>query len=146
MLRFAVQLPANSRPGVALYPPCAIRFRSNTITYEELKDIWVAVTLLDSSGRNVHSLLTGTTADSAHPLSSNGTASNVEQAYFFFPDLKINKTGKYKIIVSLQRIDVSTGRSITMEELKSRTISIQAGASGYRDLRKCPSEPHEVHI
>ncbi|KAG4427300.1 hypothetical protein IFR05_017217 [Cadophora sp. M221] len=107
MLGLAVQPPPRTRPEVALYPPVAARISSETSVYEELSYTWAVATLLHYFGEILNDQLGGTIADSAHPLpesthtGSSSAIAQTDKAYFYFPNLVINKPGRYRIRISL---------------------------------------------
>ena len=145
MLGLAVQPPSRIRPGTALYPPIAARLSSETSVFEELSQKWAVATLIRSSGEVVHNKLSGKIADSAHPLPENGATSGAVQwfdrAYFYFPDLKIEEPGRYKIRISLMQMDYSTetspqGTAVVCEEVDSRSIVVDDRAPSPTSPRK----------
>ena len=133
MLGLAVQPPSRARPGAPLYPPIAARLSSETSVFEELSQKWAVATLVRSSGEVLHDKLSGKVADSAHPLPESGANSGpvqwFDRAYFYFPDLKIDEPGRYKIRISLMQMDYSGvssphGEAVVCEEVDSRSIVI----------------------
>src|SRR6201999_70252 len=77
MLGFAVQPPARTRPGVALYPPVAARLSDRRSIYQELSQVWAVASLVSGSGEVLSQRLGGRVVDSAHPIaeSSRGSSS-----------------------------------------------------------------------
>jgi len=145
MLGLAVQPPSRTRPGIPLYPPIAVRLSSDTSLFEELSHQWAVVTLVRSSGEILRDKLSGKLADSAHPLPSSRLGRSVlshrDRAYFYFPDLRISEPGRYKIRVSLMRMDFSTsasteGEATVCDEVDSRSIIVEDMHSGHMSPRK----------
>jgi hypothetical protein len=145
MLRLAVQPPSRARPGVALYPPVAARLSSETSIYEELSQTWVVTTLIRHSGEVIYEQLGGKVADSAHPLPENshgnGSSGNrsKDRAYFYFPDLTIHEPGRYRIRMSLMKMDYSCDTSPggvvrVCEEVDSRSIVVEDVAPDHARL------------
>lgn len=145
MLGLAVQPPSRVRPGAPLYPPIAARLSSETSVFEELSQKWAVATLIRSSGEVLYDKLRGRIADSAHPLpetnSSSGPVQWSDRAYFYFPDLKIEEPGRYKIRISLMQMDYSResspeGEAVVCEEIDSRSIVVD-------DRAPSPSSPRK---
>jgi hypothetical protein len=143
MLDLAVQPPEYAQTGSTLFPPVAARLRSNINRYDELSQMWALATLVDLDGQVVSEQLSGRTADSAHPMihSNHGHGSNDrsvgrDQAYFYFPDLAIHTPGRYRIRVTLMRMDYSYGLSdgegvaVAEDYIDSRSIAIEDGNVG----------------
>ncbi|KAF4630871.1 hypothetical protein G7Y89_g7267 [Cudoniella acicularis] len=113
MLGLAIQPPPRARPGVALYPPPAARLSSDTNIFEGLARVWAVATLIQrDSGETLYGQLSGRVADSAHPLTENGSSGSsssgsIDRAYFYFPDLVIHEPGRYRIRISLMEMDYS---------------------------------------
>ena len=138
MLRLAVQPSQHANPNVPLFPPLVARLSSETSIFSELSQTWAVATLIRYSGEVVHDKLGGRVADSAHPLpegglSSNGTGSRRDRAYFYFPGLVINEPGRYYIRVSLMRMDNSPDGSTegvvrVLESVDSRSITVDDDA------------------
>jgi len=146
MLGLAVQPPAGTRPGTTLYPPLAVKLSSEHSLFDELSDQWAVVTLVRSSGEVLHNKLSGRLTDSAHPLPTYGTDSSVirrrDRAYFYFPDLKIDEPGRYKIRVSLMKMEYSKsappeGQARVCEEVDSRSILVEEMQPSHMSPRKC---------
>jgi len=142
MLELAVQPPAQARPGVILYPPVVAILRSNSSDFSELSQTWAVAALVRRSGEVLEGQLHGRLADSAHPMPRrahgsgvNGIGNAQEQAYFFFPDLVINEPGRYRIRVSLMRMDDSSASSpegavIVEDQVDSQTITVEDREAG----------------
>jgi hypothetical protein len=144
MLGLAVQPPARTRPGITLFPPLAVKLSSEHSAFEELSDQWAVVSLVRSSGEVLDNKLSGRLADSAHPLPST-VSSNVirrrDRAYFYFPDLRIAEPGRYRIRVSLMKMDFSQdappeGQAKVCEELDSRSIIVEDMQPSHMNPRK----------
>ncbi|KAI9055423.1 hypothetical protein LZ554_000377 [Drepanopeziza brunnea f. sp. 'monogermtubi'] len=137
MLGLAVEPPPSTRPGLPLYPPVAARISSETDIYGELAQTWAVATLIRYSGENQHNQLGGKAADSAHPLSdSSSSGARRDRAYFYFPDLFIDRPGRYKIRISLMKMDYScdehqAGVARVLEYVDSRTIIVEDGSNIY---------------
>ncbi|EPE32998.1 hypothetical protein GLAREA_06010 [Glarea lozoyensis ATCC 20868] len=136
MLGLAIQPPSRVRPGVAV--PMAARLASDVDIFSELAHIWAVVTLIHKdSGETLYDQLGGRVADSAHPLPDNGRGSGPtgkDRAYFYFPDLVIHDTGRYRIRVTLMQMDYSCDSSpngivIAREYVDSHSIVVEEGAS-----------------
>jgi hypothetical protein len=148
MLRLAVQPPPHANPGVPLYPPLVARLSSERSIYAELSQIWAAVTLIHYSGDVSHDQLGGSVADSAHPLPEGGPGTNDargerDRAYFYFPGLVINEPGRYRIRVSLMRMDyppdgLTEGVVRVLETADSRSIAVDDGNVNYSRPSKQP--------
>jgi hypothetical protein len=138
MLRLAVQPPPHANPGVPLYPPLAARLSSETSVFSELSQTWAVATLIHYSGEVLHDQLGGKVADSAHPLPESGLGTNnsnvdKDRAYFYFPGLVISEPGRYRVRVSLMRMDYSSdgpteGVVRVLETVDSRSITVDDGA------------------
>ncbi|TVY93085.1 hypothetical protein LAWI1_G002396 [Lachnellula willkommii] len=137
MLDLAIQPPAQARPGVALYPPLTARLSSEYNIFEELSQVWAAVTLVHHSGEVLYQQLSGKVADSAHPLPEGGGSGSSsaarDRAYFYFPDLVIHEPGQYRVRVTLMQMDYSCDAApdgvVTVREyVDSRSISIENNA------------------
>ena len=133
MLDLSVQPPAQTRPGVALFPPVAARLSSQTSLYDELAQIYAFVSLIHENGEPLDDQLSGKAADSAHPMpgsSRHGSSSRHarDQAYFYFPDLVIHYPGRYRIRVTLMRMEYSYETSetcsIVQDYIDSRSIVV----------------------
>ena len=148
MLGLAVQPPSRARPGAVLYPPIAARLSSETNIFEELSDKWAVATLVSRSGEVLYDQLGGRLADSAHPLpevaNASGSSSNAiswrDRAYFYFPDLKIHKPGRYKIRISLMQMDYTSesspeGVAKVCEIIDTRTIVVEDRAPRHTSPR-----------
>ena len=111
MFALAVQPPAQTKPGVTLYPPIVARLSSDTNIFEELSQIWAVASLISPSGEVLHEKLEGKVADSAHPMADSGLGSAQggvkDRAYFYFPDLVIQTPGRYRVRVILMRMSYS---------------------------------------
>jgi hypothetical protein len=144
MLDFAIQPPAQARPGVALYPPVTARLSSENNIFEELSQIWAAITLVHHSGEVLYQQLSGKVADSAHTLPEGGGSSSAarDRAYFYFPDLVIHEPGQYRIKITLMQMDYSCDTApegvVTVRDyVDSRTISIDDNAPNRSRPSKC---------
>jgi len=143
MLDLSVQPPAQTRPGVALFPPVAARLSGQASMYNELSLIYAYVSLVHENGEPLPDQLSGKVADAAHPMpgmsGSGRHASNGhhvrDQAYFYFPDLVIHYPGLYRIRVTLMRMDYpynsSNSGSIVEDYIESRSIVVDEGVSHY---------------
>jgi hypothetical protein len=136
MLGLAVQPSSKVRPGAAL--PVAARLASDVEIFGELANIWAVVTLIHKdSGETLYDQLGGRVADSAHPLPDNvrtGTSAGKDRAYFYFPDLVVHETGRYRIRVTLMQMDYScdsspNGAVVVRECTDSHSFVVEAGAS-----------------
>lgn len=138
MLDLAVQPPSSAQTGSVLFPPVAARLRSSTNRYDELSQMWALATLVDQDGHALAEQLSGRTADSAHPMNqvNHGHGSNHrngrrDQAYFYFPDLAIHTPGRYRVRVTLMRMDYThasseeDGTAIAEEYADSRSIVVE---------------------
>lgn len=151
-LRVAVQPPRVAQAGVPLYPPLAIRVHicdaetGEEISGEdELSSLFAQATLY---GEGTNSppiappdmfLLSGRLSMSLDLLndgpSENSTPLSRQQgSYVIFPDLVINRTGRYRLGVSLFKIGGSRrgrysegprGGGTSLEEAKSDVIVVQ---------------------
>jgi hypothetical protein len=142
MLRLAVQPPSRARPGVTLHHPVAVCLSSETSIYEELSQTWAVATLVRHSGEVLYEQLGGKVADSAHPLpeitnaSGSSTDTSKDRAYFYFPDLTIHEPGRYRIRMSLMKMDYSCDASPdgvvrVCEEVDSRSIVVEDAAQDH---------------
>jgi hypothetical protein len=142
MLDFAIQPPAQARPGVALYPPLTARLSSESNIFEELSQVWANVQLVHHSGEVLYQQLSGKVADSAHPLPEDSSSSNA--AYFYFPDLIIHQPGQYRVRITLMQMDYSCDTApdgvVTVREwVDSRSITIDENAPNRSRPSKCRS-------
>ncbi len=140
MLKLAIEPPPHANPGVLLYPPVAARLSSQTSIFTELSQTWAVATLIDYvSGEILHDKLGGKVADSAHPLpesrhGTNGSSQERDRAYFYFPGLVIGEPGRYRIRVSLMRMERSPDGLAedvvrVLETVDSRSINVNNGAT-----------------
>jgi hypothetical protein len=145
MLGFAVQPPARTRPGVALYPPVTARLSDRRSIYQELSQVWAVASLVSGSGEVLSQQLGGRVVDSAHPIpeSSRGSSSSQDairdRAYFYLPDLVIYEPGRYRIRISLMRMNYSyapEGDVRVDEYVDSHSIVVEDGMAN----RSRPSE------
>lgn len=158
-LQVAVQPPRVARAGVPLYPPLAIRVHicdaetGEEISGEdELSSLFAQATLY---GENINSrplappdmfLLSGRLSMSLDLLNDGPGDANEDSAplsrqqgsYVIFPDLVINRTGRYRLGVSLFKIGGSRrdrssgdprGGGTSLEETKSNVIIVQEDAA-----------------
>lgn len=148
MLNISIQPPAKAQLGAAMYPPVAIRLTSTTSMYDELSHIWALATLVGQNGQSPDVQLLGKTADSAHPMNQNTRSADRDtlrdQAYFYFPDLKINTPGQYRVRVTLMRMSYSydslQGEAVAVAEdyIDTRSIIVEEGG-------QYPAKPSECH-
>jgi len=140
MLDLSVQPPAQTRPGVALFPPVAARLSSQATLYDELSQIYAFVSLIHENGETLDDQLSGKAADSAHPMpesNRHGSSSRHvrDQAYFYFPDLVIHYPGRYRIRVTLMRMEYSYESSetfsVVQDYVDSRSIIVDEQVSDY---------------
>jgi hypothetical protein len=136
MLGLAVQPPAHTKPGVAIYPPIAARLSDETNIYEELSQVWAVASLIGYSGEVLEQKLGGKVVDSAHPIAENANGSGQgtvrDRAYFYFPDLVIYEPGRYRIRITLMRMNYSyelspEGDARVDEYVDSQSITVQDG-------------------
>ncbi|TAQ84849.1 hypothetical protein B7494_g6826 [Chlorociboria aeruginascens] len=140
MLRMAVQPSAHARPGVILPTPVVARLSSEHSIYEGLSMMYAVATLINDSDEVLYDQLGGRITDSAHPMNereygsrSNGRGHRQDRAYFYFPDLVIHVPGRYRIRISLMRMDYSTGEgAVTVEEqVDTRSIVVDQEGTNY---------------
>lgn len=128
---FVVQPPSEVRPGDTLYPPPVVKLGNVT------GDLWAYATLLNDDGQIMQDLLAGTLLDSAQPLPSMDDIPyypmpDQDDSYVAFPNLEIRSEGAFKIRITLMS-NSSVGTS-SLEEVESRTITVQDGTPGDVDL------------
>lgn len=160
-LEVAVQPPRVAKSGARLYPPLAIRVHiSDANTGEELSgedelnSLFAQATLYGESGDGPPLappdlyLLSGRLSMSLDLLSDgegsedSAPLSRQQGSYVIFPDLMINRTGRYRLGVSLFKIGdqgrvrpASTGSGgvhgggTSLEEVKSNVIVIQRSSA-----------------
>lgn len=151
-LRVAVQPPRVARAGVPLYPPLAIQVHiCDAETGEEISgedefsSLFAQATLY---GEGINSpplappdmfLLSGRLSMSLDllndgPVEDSTPLSRQQGSYVIFPDLVINRTGRYRLGVSLFKIGGSRrgrysegprGGGTSLEEAKSDVIVVQ---------------------
>ncbi|KAG9242528.1 hypothetical protein BJ878DRAFT_164944 [Calycina marina] len=140
MIDLSVQPPAQTRPGVALFPPVAARLSSRTNLYNDLSQIFAFVSLVYENGEQLDDQLSGNSADCAHPIPGSGRHVSDgrharDQAYFYFPDLVIHYPGRYRIRVTLMRMEydyeTSEAASVVQDYVDSRSIVVHEGISNY---------------
>ncbi|KAI5848330.1 hypothetical protein BZA05DRAFT_446622 [Tricharina praecox] len=160
-LEVAVQPPTVAQVGVPLYPPLVIRMHvrdgdgNETSGEDELGGLFAHAALYNESG-NPPSLappdmflLSGRLSQSLDLLNESGSSSSSgdyslsqqQGSYAIFPDLTINRPGRYVLGVSLFKVD--GGRTIwsasavanggggggtNLEEAKTDMIVVQEGA------------------
>ncbi|KAL3418022.1 hypothetical protein PVAG01_11032 [Phlyctema vagabunda] len=145
MLGVVVQPPGQCRAGTAIYPPVVATLRSRDDIYDRLSRTWAVATLVHYSGDVLEDQLDGRVSDSAHPMperasshSSSSSSSSSrrsrshrsserEQAYFCFPDLAIHYPGKYRIRVTVMRMEdpSSPDSPVVFEDaVDSHTITV----------------------
>lgn len=137
---FVVQPPSEVRPGDTLYPPPIVKLSNAQ------GDLWAYATLLNDCGQIVQDSLAGTTLDSAQPLPTvehipNYPRPEQEDSYVAFPNLTIHSEGDFKIRITLMS-NSRVGTS-SLEEVDSRTITVQDGTPGNVDLgmlQMCPTK------
>jgi hypothetical protein len=105
--------------------------------YDRLSQFWVIATLLDHTGETIVEPLAGRVTDSAHPMPStnqqprNGNGSR-DQAYFYFPDLAIPYPGRYRIRLTLMRMDYSyetlQNMAVVEDYVDSHSIIVEESA------------------
>jgi hypothetical protein len=125
--------------------------------HDELSQLWALATLVDQNGQVLVEQLSGRTADSAHPMNqgghgngtshghiSNGRNGLRDQAYFFFPDLAIHTPGRYRVRVTLMRMNYSYespdigGVAVAEDYVDSRSILVEEGNSSPTRPSKWP--------
>ncbi|CAG8958154.1 hypothetical protein HYFRA_00000504 [Hymenoscyphus fraxineus] len=132
MLNLAIHPPSRARPGVVLSMPVAARLTTEYNIFGELNHIWAVATLIHKdSGETLYNQLGGNPTDSAHPLPDTGSA---DRAYFYFPDLVIHEPGRYRIRITLMRMDYSQASSpdgvvTACEYVDTHSITVESGAS-----------------
>ncbi|CAZ85001.1 unnamed protein product [Tuber melanosporum] len=160
-LEVAVQPPRVAKSGARLYPPLAIRVHiSDANTGEELSgedelnSLFAQATLYGESGDgpplappDPH-LLSGRLSMSLDLLSDDegpedaAPLSQQQGSFVIFPDLMINRTGRYRLGVSLFKIgdrirvrSIPTGSGemhgggTSLEEVKSNVIVVQRSSA-----------------
>lgn len=143
--------PRRARIGVKLYPPIAVSLSSESDTYDELSHIWASVSLVNSHTGLPEEYVTlrGNKVDSAHPFthntpsgssSSSTSGSGNERAYFYFHDLEIPQLGRYRIRVSLMKIDYTNnpeyGENVVLDYIDSEPIDMYNTPVPSTSLRK----------
>lgn len=140
MFELAVQPPPQTRPGVVLYPPIVARLSSDASIFEELSQIWAVASLISPNGESLDQQLGGRVADSAHPMAGNGVNGRggsqgaiTDRAYFYFPNLIIHTPGRYRVRVTLMRMNNPRGSSSEDdvrydEHVDSHSIVVEDGA------------------
>ena len=137
MLSIAVQPPARARPGAILYPPLVVRLSSEHDLYEHLAGYWTCISLIHyATSEVIYDQMNGKVADSAHPIAQTRSRGVRDQAYFFFPDLTIHGTGRYRLRISLMRMDYSPesgpdGAVICDEQMDTRSITVEETGPNY---------------
>jgi len=140
MLDLSVQPPAQTRPGVVLFPPVAARLSSQASLYDELSQIYAYASLVHENGEPLDDQLSGKAVDSAHPMPGSGRHSSSsrnarDQAYFYFPDLVIHYPGRYRIRITLMRMEYSYESSetcsVVQDYVDSRSIIVDEQVSDY---------------
>lgn len=138
MLSIAVQPPARARPGAILYPPLIVQLISEHDLYEHLAGYWTCITLIHhSTGQVIYDQMDGKVADSAHPMTLDRSSRGpYDQAYFLFPDLAIHATGRYRLRISLMRMDYSPesgpdGAVVCDEQIDTRSITVEDSGPNY---------------
>ncbi|KAA8572146.1 hypothetical protein MFRU_018g01410 [Monilinia fructicola] len=137
MLSIAVQPPARARPGAILYPPLVVQLSSEHDLYEHLAGYWTCITLIHySTGQVIYDQMDGKAADSAHPIAQTRSRGVRDQAYFFFPDVAIHATGRYRLRISLMRMDYSPesgpdGAVVCDEQVDTRSITVEESGPNY---------------
>ncbi|KAF7887141.1 uncharacterized protein EAF02_003788 [Botrytis sinoallii] len=137
MLSIAVQPPARVRPGSILYPPLIVQLSSEHDLYEHLAGYWTCVSLIHyASGQVIYEQMDGKAADSAHPIAQTRSRGVRDQAYFFFPDLAIHAPGRYRLRISLMRMDYSPesgpdGAVVCDEQVDTRSITVEETGPNY---------------
>lgn len=150
-IEVAVQPPSDARAEATLYPPLVVRVHihdsnGKEITGEdELSGLFVQATLYQESGSPPSLappdmyLLSGRLSMSLDLLSESGSSPQ-QGSYALFPDLKINRPGRYRLGVSLFKVEGlkpvgcsgasnGGGGGAMLEETKTDVICIQDGGS-----------------
>ena len=152
-LEIAIQPPAVASAGVPLYPPLVVRVHihdaaGNEITGEdELSGLFAQAALYRESGSPPSIappdmfLLSGRLSMSLDLLDEPGAGSSTQGSYAIFPDLTINRSGRYTLGVSLFKVEggrvrpssagISNGGAgggTALEEAKTHVVFVQDGA------------------
>ena len=136
-MRFVVDPPTTIRPGALLNPPVVVNLEKipdNGRTSEDTSRLWAFVSVTDEAG-NVslapprNDLVAGTLSDSVHTLESDSD-SEVEEGFVSFPDLAINQPGRYRLRISLMKLDAGAGAhgARNLQTIQSQVIQVDAAA------------------
>jgi hypothetical protein len=123
MLEVVVQPPTVARLGGTLEPPFVLKLRLDS---GDIGQIWAHASLVNESGNAIAGALKGSLAASAQPM--DGRSSLV--GYFLFDNLVIDNVGRFRIRVTLMRMDPpgSGGNcATTVQQADSRLIDVQNG-------------------
>ena len=137
--------PSNhARPGQLLSPPLVLSFEYGTNETNEGRApddytlLWAVVSIVGEDSTTPIAppqphLLSGTPVDSIHPLTPG--ISGREVGYVSFTDLAIREPGRYRLQVSLIRMNTIGGPSATqfeggvnLQQTSTRVINVVAGA------------------
>ncbi|KAI9852248.1 MAG: hypothetical protein M1838_001290 [Thelocarpon superellum] len=159
-LRMVVQPPAQTRPGMALYPPAVLRLEQGSSDREAGDDpgrVWAFASLTTEDGGEVLApprtdLLRGSLVDSAHLVGDELDPGDAEAAtarsgpitsYLVFPGLIIQEPGRYRIQITLGRMGgaalqrpTSLQGAMILQNVQSRIVCIADDAV---------AEPLNVH-
>jgi hypothetical protein len=91
-----------------------------TYTFADIPQVWAVATLLSHTGEVLLDKLEGKIAELAHP----------ETGEFRFSHLAINGPGKYRIKITLMRMEFSNGFANVCNSIETDTILIDEVAYG----------------
>ena len=145
-----IEPPEYVRPGDILDPPLVIRLDQTVDQHlagrpvEDYSLLWAVLSVVTEDGRTMLAppradLLTGTRVDSVHALTP--LQEEREIGFMAFPDLAIRDPGRYRIMVSLVRMNplgtATVGPAgINVQNTSSRVIVVDPNAERPR-LGEC---------
>lgn len=130
-LRITSQPPSTGRRNVTLSPPLVLELDSQfdcgtgrCQTSEELSKIWIYLALVDETQETVIDALAGTLAKSPRERRIRG-GRHETSAVLVFDDLKIREAGRYRIRVTLFRMDEPSRGANAIQQLCSEVIRVR---------------------
>ena len=143
-MNIVLEPAANVRPGNVLRPPMVIKLKRNVASnvggrQQDYAHVWALASIVSEEGTTALApprtdLLLGTPVNSIHKAARSG--SEEEVGYACFSDLAIQQPGKYRIRVSLIRMEGLGGSAASsvqgganLQSVVSRIIHVDAAAT-----------------
>lgn len=139
-MRFLVEPPTTIRPGALLNPPVVVRLDktpANGMAIGDPSRLWAFISITDEAGAvslappNTD-LVAGNLSDSVHTLETGpGPEAEEDVGFVSFPDLAINYPGRYRLRVSLMKLDAGAGAhgAQNLQTIESQVIRVETTAT-----------------